>query len=99
MEAKTFKLTRVTLKSVEIQHTFFSSFKETCATTQIPGPTLHFPASHISPQTKDVMRGTNLRHSVHQLNVMRADVFFILTLSTSTEQFWKQKLGPIVLFL
>lgn len=30
MEAKTFKLTRVTLKSVEIQHTFFSSFKETC---------------------------------------------------------------------
>lgn len=30
MEAKTFKPTRVTLKSVGTQHTFFSSFKETC---------------------------------------------------------------------
>lgn len=29
MEAETFKPTRVTLKSVGIQHTFFS-FKETC---------------------------------------------------------------------
>lgn len=29
METKTFKPTRVMLKSVGIQHTFFSSFKET----------------------------------------------------------------------
>lgn len=35
-----------------------------------------------------------LRHSLHQLNVVRAAIFFILTLSTSTEQFCK--LGPIV---
>lgn len=34
------------------------------------------------------MRGTNRRHSLHQLHVVRADVSvsFILTLSTSTDQ-------------
>lgn len=35
------------------------------------------------------MRWTNRRHLLHQLNIVRADVFFILTLSTSTDQFCK----------
>ena len=40
----------------------------------------------LSPQTKEVIRGTNLRFLLHQLDVLRADIFFILTLSTSTDR-------------
>ena len=95
MEAETFKPTRVILKSVGIQHTFFS-FKETCVwqhstTTQISGRIIAwgFPflsLKFLSPQTKEVIRGTNLRFLLHQLDVLRADIFFILTLSTSTDR-------------
>lgn len=89
---------QVTLKSVGIQHTFFSSFKETCvwqcsATTQISGPiALGFnflPLLFLSFQIQDVMRGANLRHFLHQLNGVTTDTGFILTSSTSTEQFCK----------